>query len=126
MKRFLAAITVALLSPGAILAQQPGFDVADIRTHPRGSNTNIYTPGCQGEPQNPSPGIVLPGIVRCHGMSMEAFSRTIREMAGDYLTSPVFNATGLQGDWDFDLRWINRGRLALAASEAISIFDAVD
>lgn len=59
-------------------------------------------------------------------MSMEEFSRSLRDMAGDYLTSPVFNATGLQGQWDFDLRWINRGRLALAGSDAISIFDAVD
>jgi uncharacterized protein (TIGR03435 family) len=84
------------------------------------------TPGCRGEPRNSPPGVVLPGIVHCHGMSMEAFARGLREMAGDYLTSPVFDATGLQGEWDFDLTWINRGRLALAGSEAITIFDAVD
>jgi uncharacterized protein (TIGR03435 family) len=84
------------------------------------------TPGCQGEPQNPPPGVVVPGVVHCHGLTMDAFARNLRDMAGDYLTSPVFNSTGLQGEWDFDLRWINRGRLALAGSEAISIFDAVD
>jgi uncharacterized protein (TIGR03435 family) len=239
MKWFLAAITVALLLSGAILAQQPdvppkgnqpGFEIADVRIHPHSSNPNIYmtggvlrngrydlrkatmldliatawsvdpdtvvggpswlewerfdiaarapagtspdtlklmlqsllaqrfglvvrndtqpipayaltvgkgkprlkeadgkeAPGCRGEPQNPPPGVVLPGVVHCHGMSMEAFAKGLRDMAGDYLTSPVFNATGLQGEWDFDLRWINRGRLALAGSEAISIFDAVD
>lgn len=59
-------------------------------------------------------------------MSMEGFARGLRDITGDYLTSPVFNATGLEGEWDFDLTWINRGRLALAGSEAISIFDAVD
>jgi uncharacterized protein (TIGR03435 family) len=47
-------------------------------------------------------------------------------MAGDYLTNPVVDLTGLQGSWDFDIKWNERQQLPQAGTDAISIFDALD
>ena len=83
-------------------------------------------PDCQGQPQNPDPGTVPYVIVSCRNMTVEAFARNLRAMAGDYLTNPVTDLTGLKGSWDFDLKWTQRARLAQAGSDGINIFDAVE
>src|ERR1041385_2978817 len=59
--------------------------------------------GCQRQPQSPQPGVISPNVVSCRHMTMDAFARRLRELAGDYITVPVVNSTGLEGGWDFDL-----------------------
>jgi uncharacterized protein (TIGR03435 family) len=83
--------------------------------------------GCQyQQPPTPAPGTISYIQYSCHGLTMDAFADAVHNMAGGYLTSPVVNLTGLQGTWDFDLKWTGRGQLAAAGDDGISIFDAVD
>jgi uncharacterized protein (TIGR03435 family) len=85
-------------------------------------------PGCQFQQPSgpPEPGKVNYISYSCHSMTMETFATQVHQMAGGYLTSPVVDATGLKGAWDFDLKWTGRGGLAQAGGDGISIFDAVD
>jgi uncharacterized protein (TIGR03435 family) len=83
-------------------------------------------PGCRGVPQNPAPGAVRYNVVECHKVTMEYFVKQMRDIAGDYLTSPVFDNTQLQGEWDFEIKWTNRAQLPAAGSDGISFFDAVE
>jgi len=39
-------------------------------------------------------------------------------MAGGYLNKPVVNSTGLDGSWDFDIKWSGRGDLEKAGPTA--------
>jgi len=81
--------------------------------------------GCQPGPA-PAPGGGPAIAVVCRGVTMEAFARLLRDIAGGYLTQPVIDMTGLKGLWDFDLKWTPRGALPQAGADGISIFDAVD
>jgi uncharacterized protein (TIGR03435 family) len=82
--------------------------------------------GCEGQQQNPQPAIPTI-VISCHNMTMAAFADAVHDMAGGYLTDgPVVDTTGLQGAWDFDLKWTPRGALARAGDDGISIFNAVD
>jgi uncharacterized protein (TIGR03435 family) len=83
--------------------------------------------GCDPQEQPPSaPGVVLPFTVKCHDMTMESLASTLRNFAFDYMDKPVINKTGLEGAWDFELKWMPKGVLQRAGADAISIFDAVD
>jgi uncharacterized protein (TIGR03435 family) len=84
--------------------------------------------GCQGQPrpQDLPPGAIPPIVVSCHNLTMAAFAEQVHMMAGGYLTNPVVDKTGLEGAWDFDIKWTGRGQLAAAGVDGISIFDAVD
>ncbi len=62
----------------------------------------------------------------CRNMTMDAFAAAIHNFAGDYLASPVVNATGIDGAWDFGLRWNQRSRVLPPGAERTTIFDAVE
>ena len=83
--------------------------------------------GCQGVPQNPAPGTVPYQMVSCHSVTMAAFADVLRGFGGGtYLPDPVVDKTGLEGAWDFELKWTARNRLAQAGPDGITLFDAVD
>lgn len=42
------------------------------------------------------------------------------------MSLPVIDSTGLEGFWDFDLKWSYRMSLAQAGSDGVTIFDALD
>jgi uncharacterized protein (TIGR03435 family) len=62
----------------------------------------------------------------CKNFTMDTFAAQLHQMAGGYLDKPVVNSTGLDGSWDFDLKWSGRGQLESQGADGISIFDAVD
>jgi uncharacterized protein (TIGR03435 family) len=78
--------------------------------------------GCRRVPQAPD---ASTNAVECRGLTMEAFVQQLHGAAGDYLTNPVVDESGLAGSWDFTLKWTPRGMLAAAGAEGIPIFDAV-
>ena len=85
-------------------------------------------PNCQfvDPPPNPPAGSVPLYIFSCHNTTMEAFAEDLHQWAGDYLTNPVVDSTGLKGAYDFDIKFHSKGRAARAGADGISIFDAVD
>jgi uncharacterized protein (TIGR03435 family) len=77
--------------------------------------------------QNAAPGAATNQSLSCHNMTMEIFAQVLRGFAGGtYLADPVVDKTGLTGEWDFDVHWTPRNRLAQAGSDAVTVFDAVD
>jgi len=63
--------------------------------------------------------------ISCHNMTMDDMAQQLHQMAGGYLKKPVVNSTGLEGAWDFDIKWSDRGQLDQQGADGISIFDAV-
>jgi uncharacterized protein (TIGR03435 family) len=105
---------------------------AYVLTVPKGAKPKMKESGssdkndCQPVQQPANPAAVPIIIVTCHNMTMGQLASALHDMAGGYLTSPVVDQTGLQGTWDFDIKWTPRGALAKAGDDGISIFDAVD
>ena len=85
------------------------------------------TSDCDGTPNPPAtPAGAVPLIyVTCKNMTLDEIAQNLRYIAGGYLTNPVVNTTGIQGSWDFDIKWTAKANLARAAGDGISIFDAV-
>ena len=81
-------------------------------------------PNCQGQPQTPSPDTVPQQVVDCHSMSMDDLARIVVNMAN--ASGSALNKTGLEGKWDFTIKWTPPALLARAGADGISIFDAVD
>jgi uncharacterized protein (TIGR03435 family) len=87
--------------------------------------------GCQGQPPPapPAPGAIPQIFVACRNETMAQFTKFLRMIGlatvGDTV-KPFVNSTGLEGSYDFDLKWTPAQLLAHAGPEGISIFDAVD
>jgi uncharacterized protein (TIGR03435 family) len=78
---------------------------------------------CQGTPQQVPPGGGPPySLLRCRGTTMAAFSQVLPKTAPGYINRVVVDQTGLQGIFDFDLKWSARGQLAAGG---VSLFDAL-
>ena len=85
-------------------------------------------PNCQfvDPPANRPPGAAPIYEFACRNTSMASFAEQVHQWAGDYLSNPVADSTGLKGAWDFNIKWTPKGQLAKAGADGISIFDAVD
>jgi uncharacterized protein (TIGR03435 family) len=81
-------------------------------------------PNCQGQPQTGGPDSVPQQVVECRSLSMDDFARIVVNMANS--NGRALNKTGLEGKWDFTIKWTPPGALARAGAEGITIFDAVD
>jgi uncharacterized protein (TIGR03435 family) len=85
-------------------------------------------PGCQPQPppQPPEPGVIPPQMAICRNMTMQALAQLLPRVAGAYLPNPIADQTGLQGGYDFEIRFHARPLLAQAGTEGISLFDALE
>lgn len=101
----------------------PAFVLTAGKVRPRLTASNgAEDPGCRAQPQPTNSGWIE---VACRNMTMKAFADRLRNLAGDYLVQPVVDGTGIEGDWDFDLRWYRRNVAPPAGTERVTIFDAV-
>jgi uncharacterized protein (TIGR03435 family) len=81
------------------------------------------------EPQTGGPNPPPPFLYACRNMTMAAFVEGMRNMAAAWLyvgDNIVADQTGLQGAWDFDFKYTQRGRSAASVADTITIFDALD
>jgi uncharacterized protein (TIGR03435 family) len=62
----------------------------------------------------------------CRNMTMNAFADWLHLIAGDYLNEAVVDATGLDGGWDFYLKWNRRSTVLPPGTERVTIFEAVE
>jgi uncharacterized protein (TIGR03435 family) len=81
---------------------------------------------CQPEPERSGDGAAAAFVLSCRDTTMDELVQALRRWANDYLTSPVVNSTGIEGAWDFELRWYARPRLPQAGPGALTVFDAVE
>lgn len=81
-------------------------------------------PNCQGRPQTPGADTVPQQVVDCRSVSMDELARLLANVANG--SSSALNKTGLEGKWDFTIKWTPPALLARAGADGISIFDAVD
>jgi uncharacterized protein (TIGR03435 family) len=104
--------------PGFVLSAGSG------KTKMKPAADTAAPPNCQGQPQAPSPDTVPQQVVDCHSMSLDDLARIIVNMAN--ASGKALDKTGLEGKWDFTIKWTPPGLLARAGADGISIFDAVD
>jgi len=82
------------------------------------------SPNCQGQPQAPSPDTVPQQVIDCHSFSLDDLARLVADIANG--SGSGLNKTGIEGKWDFTIKWTPPALLARAGTDGISIFDAVD
>ncbi len=106
----------------------PGFVLAMGKGKPKLKAADNTVEGeCTIQSQPGSPGARRSMVFSCHNMTMEAFSRGLREMSSPYLNNPVVDKTGLAGAWDFDLRFTAWSPLTGSSdTDVVTIFDAID
>lgn len=64
-------------------------------------------------------------VISCGGFSADEIATLIGQAANSYLPDPVLNQTGLEGKWEFTIKWTDIRQRAKAGAEAVSIFTAV-
>ena len=65
--------------------------------------------GCRAIPQNPAAGEVPYNVNSCRGVTMDELAARLPVWANAYVSGRVINQTGIEGAWDFDLKWTSRG-----------------
>jgi uncharacterized protein (TIGR03435 family) len=82
--------------------------------------------GCQGNPPpNPPPPVPIT-TGACKGVTMEQFAQLLRQIANGYVNAPIQDKTGLQGYWDFDVKFTPFQVLQRAGADGVTIFAMVD
>jgi uncharacterized protein (TIGR03435 family) len=84
--------------------------------------------GCEYVAAPPSQANAVPSDgLTCHNATMKGFIDALRYPASPYLgVGPVLDKTGIEGGWDFNIKWTRRALLPQAGSDGLTIFDAVD
>jgi uncharacterized protein (TIGR03435 family) len=108
----------------------PGFVLSGGKDKPKVKKAEgSEETGCQRVQQSHEPGALPNTMFSCHNMTMDAFAQMLHELApafsGKSIT--VVDSTGLDGSWDFDMKWgpYNNGVLS-PGGDGITIFDAID
>jgi uncharacterized protein (TIGR03435 family) len=108
----------------------PGFVLSGGKDKPKVKKAEgSEETGCQRVQQSREPGALPNTMFSCRNVTMDAFAQMLHELApafsGKSIT--VVDSTGLDGSWDFDMKWgpYNNGVLS-PGGDGITIFDAID
>src|SRR5579883_68945 len=82
----------------------------------RGGPTN-----CQAQPGEPPN-----TVIACTNMSMSTLAQVLRQLDPATFDTPVADMTGLDGGWDFELKFTNRLALGSAGKDATPIQEAFE
>ena len=90
-----------------------------------GTRITFGDPAGAGTTVNLGPGMMLQ--YSCRNMTMAAFAEGLRAMRGVLLSTPALDRTGLQGMWNFDVKWSLPVMAPIAGSgDRISVVDALE
>lgn len=78
---------------------------------------------CQWAQESPRAAFVT---YTCRNIGMGTFAARLRPAAGDYLSEPVIDETGLDGKWDLSLRWTRRNRAPPDGTRRTTVAEAVE
>lgn len=81
----------------ALVASKPHLERADAS----------YRSGCRNIPVQPQSGMTSVPVfsVRCRNTTMAQLAQKLQAFAGQYVTHPAIDATGLTGGFDFTMTW---------------------
>jgi len=103
--------------PGLVLSAGSGKPKMKPASDPDAS------PNCQGEPRTSTDAAPYQ-VIDCRGMSLDDLARLLANISNN--SGSALNKTGLEGKWDFTIKWTPPAMLARAGSDAITVSDAVD
>jgi uncharacterized protein (TIGR03435 family) len=86
---------------------------------------------CKPQPMTapPAPGVFPQLVVVCRNETMMQFAEylhSIAQLTVSDTAKPFIDSTGVEGAYDFDLRWTPAQLLGAAGSDGISIYDALN
>ncbi len=102
-----------LMSAWVMTATKPG---PQLKQSPGAGPTN-----CNAQPAEPPNTVLL-----CKNMTMAVLAQVLKQIDPLTFDTPVTDMTGIDGSWDLELKWTNRGALASAGKEAIPVQEAFE
>ena len=89
-----------------------------------GTRITLANPDGTNTALNLGPGFIIQ--YQCRNMTMAAFAAGLRTMRGVTINTPVSDQTGLEGRWNFDLKWSFPIYGPPTTADLISLADALD
>jgi uncharacterized protein (TIGR03435 family) len=108
------------------------LDQFELKTHPDTREVQVYAitapagkpkmtraddserSGCKPDPNAPKPVPNMGAMIACKNRTMADLAQDLQAYASAYLDHAVFDATGLDGGWDFLMGWTPKAQLEQA------------
>jgi uncharacterized protein (TIGR03435 family) len=112
------------------------LDQFELKTHPETREVTVYAltlaggkpkmtraddserSGCKPDANAPKPVANMGAMISCKNTRMADLAQDLQMMAGAYMDHPVFDATGLDGGWNFLMGWTPKAQLQKKAQQS--------
>jgi uncharacterized protein (TIGR03435 family) len=101
------------LSAYVMTSAKPGPQIKEAK--------NAGPTDCNGQPGEPPNTVIV-----CKNMTMAVLGQLLRQLDAATFDTPVTDMTGLEGSWDFELKFTPRAALATAGKDAIPLQQALE